>query len=227
MTVATILPSNYPALDKLPPTDSPEVQQWILEVNQSGIVIPDIPVTQPGGCAANAAAAADTSRCWWTCGGCVRPTDITTCPDKLTWGLTYDDGPAFYTPNLLQYLNQNALKTTFFVVGSRAISYPALLQEEYMAGHQLAAHTWSHPSMTTVSTEGLIAELGWSKKIIKDVTGVTPVYFRPPYGDIDDRVRAIVQAMGLIPVIWTRISPEATFDTGGASFSLNLSLCDR
>ncbi|PSR80727.1 hypothetical protein PHLCEN_2v6643 [Hermanssonia centrifuga] len=212
--LATVIPTNYPKLDVLPPTDSPEVLQWIAEVNASGITIPDIPVTVLGGCPANPAAAADTTRCWWSCGGCVRDSDITTCPDKLTWGLTYDDGPAPYTPDLLQYLNANDLTTTFFVVGSRAISYPALLQEEYMAQHQIAVHTWSHPYMTTVSTEGLIAELGWSKKIIKDVTGVTPIYFRPPYGDIDDRVRAIAKAMDLIPVMWTRISPLATFDTG-------------
>jgi hypothetical protein len=36
---------------------------------------------------------------------------------------------------------------------------------------------------------------------------------RPPFGDIDDRVRAISLAMGLTPVMWTRISPLATFDT--------------
>jgi hypothetical protein len=33
---------------------------------------------------------------------------------------------------------------------------------------------------------------------------VTPNTFRPPYGDIDDRVRAIALAMGLQPIIWTR-----------------------
>jgi len=55
--------------------------------------------------------------------------------------------------------------------------------------------------------------LGWSKKVIKDVLGVTPNMMRPPYGDIDNRVRAISLAMGLFPVIWTRISPQATFDT--------------
>lgn len=214
--VATLVPANYPALDKPPPTDSPEVLQWIAEVNASGVAIPNIPPTVAGGCPTNPQAASDQSRCWWTCGGCVRDTDITTCPDKLTWGLTYDDGPAPYTPDLLQFLDANDLKTTFFVVGSRAISYPALLQEEYMDQHQIAVHTWSHPAMTTVSTEGVIAELGWSKKIIKDVLGVTPVYWRPPYGDIDDRVRAISLAMGLTPIMWTRISPEATFDTNGA-----------
>jgi peptidoglycan/xylan/chitin deacetylase (PgdA/CDA1 family) len=211
----SLSPANYPALDKPPPTDSPEVQQWIQEVQNSGITIPDLEPTQPGGCAANPQFATDQSRCWWTCGGCVRDTDISDCPDQNTWGLTYDDGPALYTPNLLQYLDQNNLKSTFFAVGSRCISYPALLQEEYMAGHQIAVHTWSHPAMTTVSTEGVIAELGWSKKVIKDVLGVTPLFWRPPYGDIDDRVRAIGKAMGLEPIMWTRLSTTATFDTNG------------
>ena len=102
------------------------------------------PTNDSGACSANAEAAADSSRCWWTCGGCVRDTDITTCPDKLTWGLTYDDGPAPYTPDLLQYLDAHDLKTTFFVVGSRVIERPTMLVEEYMQGHEISVHTWSH-----------------------------------------------------------------------------------
>ncbi|TCD70644.1 chitin deacetylase [Steccherinum ochraceum] len=212
--LSTVSPANYPALDKSPPTDSPEVQAWIAEVNASGITIPNIAPTVAGGCAANAQAAADQSRCWWTCGGCVRDTDITTCPDKLTWGLTHDDGPAPYTPNLLQYLAQVNLSTTFFNVGSRVISYPNTIRDAYMAGNQVAVHTWSHPQMTTLTNEEIIAELGWTRKVMRDVLGVTPLYWRPPYGDIDDRVRAIGQAMNLIPVMWTRLSPTVTFDTG-------------
>jgi peptidoglycan/xylan/chitin deacetylase (PgdA/CDA1 family) len=138
---------------------------------------------------------------------------VTTCPTHGQWGLTYDDGPSWYTPNLLQYLDQQNLKATMFVVGSRAISYPHLLQNEYMAGHQIAVHTWSHHYLTSMTNEQIIAELGWSRKIIKDVTGVTPTFMRPPFGDIDDRVRNISMAMNLIPVMWTRISPTATFDT--------------
>jgi peptidoglycan/xylan/chitin deacetylase (PgdA/CDA1 family) len=162
------------------------VKQWIKEVESSGVTIPNITATVEGGCAANPAAIADDkNRCWWTCGGCTRDTDITTCPDKLTWGLTYDDGPALYTPNLLQYLDQNSLKATFFVVGSRAISYPALLQNEYLAGHQIGVHTWSHHSLTQMTNQQIIAELGWSKKIIKDVLGVTPNMWRPPFGDME------------------------------------------
>ncbi|KAI0052911.1 carbohydrate esterase family 4 protein [Auriscalpium vulgare] len=211
--IATLAPANYPPLDKPPPTDSPQVLQWIQDVQNSGVTIPSFTPTVAGGCPANPAAVSDSTRCWWTCGGCTRKTDITTCPDKMTWGLTYDDGPAPYTPDLLNYLEQAKLKSTFFVVGSRAISYPALLQQEYLAGHQIAVHTWSHPSLTTLTNEEIIAELGWTKKIIKDVLGVTPTMMRPPFGDIDDRVRAICQAMNLTPVMWTRISPTATFDT--------------
>ncbi|KAH7338344.1 hypothetical protein B0J17DRAFT_695227 [Rhizoctonia solani] len=213
-----IVPSNYPPLDQIPPLNSPEVLQWIKEVQNSGVAIPGFSATQSGGCGdpANAAAVANASAsgtCWWTCGGCTRDTDITTCPDQKTWGMSFDDGPSPYTPNLLQYLDQQNLKSTFFIVGSRAISRPEILQAEYMGGHQLSVHTWSHPSLTTLSNEQIIAELGWTKKAIKDITGVTPNTMRPPYGDIDDRVRAICKAMGLTPIIWT--------SAGGSDFDTN------
>jgi len=47
---------------------------------------------------------------------------------------------------------------------------------------------------------------------IKAVLGVTPNTMRPPYGDIDDRVRAIAQVMGLTPILWTGTG-AGQFDT--------------
>jgi len=81
-----------------------------------------------------------------------------------------------------------------------------------MSGHQLSVHTWSHHHLTTLSNEEIIAELGWTKKAIKDITGLTPNTMRPPYGDIDDRVRAICKAMDLTPIMWSNISNHY-FDT--------------
>ncbi|KAL5495672.1 CDA2_1 [Sanghuangporus weigelae] len=217
---AGLISTNYPPMDRPPPTNSTEVQQWIQDVQNSGFSIPNISVTVgSAACSANPDAVADTSRCWWTCGGCTRDTDIVACPDTLHWGLTYDDGPAFYTPNLLQYLDEHQLKTTFFTIGSRILEFPHTLQTEYMGGHQIGVHTWSHPPLTTLTNEEIIAEFGWTKKITKDILGVTPNTFRPPFGDIDDRVRTIALAMGLKPVIWTRLSTTATFDTG--DFNIN------
>jgi len=212
-----IKPSDFPTLDKTPPTDTPQVQQWYSEVLNSGINIPDLSPTNPGGCGNNTDIVSDTSRCWWTCGGCQNATDITTCPNKYQWGLTHDDGPGPYTPNLLQYLESVNLRTTFFVIGSRAIEYPYTVQTEYMTGHQICVHTWSHPYMTTLTTEQVVAELGWAKAILKAITGVTPLCWRPPYGDVDDRVRAIAQAMNLETIIWTGVNigqpNHFTFDT--------------
>ena len=45
---------------------------------------------------------------------------------------------------LLHYLDQMDLKSTFFVVGSRVIERPQIVVEEYMSGHELSVHTWSH-----------------------------------------------------------------------------------
>lgn len=87
-----------------------------------------------------------------------------------------------------------------------------MLQAEYMGGHQLSVHTWSHPTLTTLTNEQIIAELGWTREAIKQITGVTPNTMRPPYGDIDDRVRAIANAMKLTPVIWTSAN-GGSFDT--------------
>lgn len=208
--------SAFPALDRVPPIDSPLVRGWINEIDWSKV--PKIQPNGLNGCSNQTNADAvnksgEDENCWWTCGGCTRPTDIVSCPNKGTWGASFDDGPSPDTPTLLRYLDQQKLKTTFFVVGSRVLSRPAMLQYEYQTGHQISIHTWSHPYLTTLSNAEIVAELGWSKKVIKDVLGVTPNTMRPPYGDIDDRVRYIAMAMGLTPIIWTTAPSGQTFDT--------------
>ena len=45
---------------------------------------------------------------------------------------------------LLNYLVKKDIMATFFVVGSRVIERPDVLIEEYMAGHEISVHTWSH-----------------------------------------------------------------------------------
>ncbi|KAL5537167.1 CDA2_1 [Sanghuangporus sanghuang] len=207
----TIVSSEWPTMDQMPSTDSAEVQEWMTELE--GFDIPDLSTTD-GTCAGSPEAAADAAnRGWWTCGGYTRGTDIVACPDKLTWGMSFDDGPGFYTTKLLDYLDERDLKSTFFVVGSRVIQNPEILRAEYLAGHEISMHTWSHPDLTKLTNEQIVAEFGWTRKAIQTVLGVTPVTMRPPYGDIDDRVRAISLAMGMVPIIWTRGKNNEQFDT--------------
>lgn len=69
-----------------------------------------------------------------------------------------DDGPSPYTPRLLNLLEAQDISTTFFIVGSRAISRPEMVQAEYMLGHQLSVHSWAHSSLTTLSNEEIVRQ---------------------------------------------------------------------
>ncbi|GAA5972186.1 hypothetical protein JCM11641_002533 [Rhodosporidiobolus odoratus] len=214
--LTSISAANFPPLDKRPPLNSPQMQSWLEEAELDSV--PVIGLTGVGGCG-NATFNADAiskagpdDNCWWTCGGCTRDADVDSCMDKMHFGVSFDDGPSPNTPRLLAYLAEHDIKATFFVVGSRAISYPNILQAIHQAGHQISVHTWSHPAMTTISNEEIVAELGWTREVIKTVTGVSPTTWRPPYGDIDDRVRYIALKLGMSAYQWT-VDGTLAFDT--------------
>ncbi|KAJ1307055.1 hypothetical protein OPQ81_008034 [Rhizoctonia solani] len=210
--------SSYPPGGQHLPTDSPEVKEWLAEIAASGVTIPDIPPNKvlpedapPGTtlCSLNqeaSSAGGASGSCWWSCSSCTRDTDVVTCPDKMAWGLTFDDGPSPYTPKVLNYLADKNLKASFYVIGANVI----------------ASHTWTHPQLTTLTNEQIVAELGWTRKAIQAVLGVTPRYFRPPYGDCDDRVRAIAKGLGLTPVIWSEgfDTDDWSVNSGGVSTQL-------
>ncbi len=65
--------------------------------------------------------------------------------------LTFDDGPMRrYTERILQALDEQCTKATFFSVGRMAISDPAMLQEVARRGHTIGVHTWSHKKLPSL-----------------------------------------------------------------------------
>lgn len=159
--------------------------------------------------------------CWWSFGKCTRPKlaglspDISTCPQPNTFGFTLDDGPncshnAYY--DLLRQTNQ---KASLFYVGSNVIDWPLEAQRGLADGHEICSHTWSHKYMTGLTNEQAFAELYFSKKIIKDVLGITVQCWRPPFGDTDDRIRFIAASLGLSTVLWDNDVNDFRFATLG------------
>ncbi|KAI0315024.1 hypothetical protein OF83DRAFT_1201766 [Amylostereum chailletii] len=215
-TVFVYSAAEWPPSNTVPDTTSPEVKEWLKELD--GVEIPNWAPTVDGSCANDPVAVSEAEkRRWWTCGKYTGVSDILVCPDKLTWGLTFDDGPSDTSKpskplKLLKYLGEKDLSATFFVVGSRVVEQPTILIEEYMQGHEIGVHTWSHSPLTSLTNEQIVAELGWTREAIRRVIGVSPLTMRPPYGDLDDRVRAISLAMGMIPVGWTS-GPSGPMDT--------------
>ncbi|KAJ3268521.1 chitin deacetylase, partial [Terramyces sp. JEL0728] len=138
-----------------------------------------------------------------------------TCRGKTDWALTYDDGPSQYTPGVVEQLTKHNFRGTFFVVGAQAKKYPQILIQAYKAGMEIGVHTWSHPVMTSLSNEQIVAEIMYTFNIIKDIIGVECRYFRAPYGTTDTRLRGIAQALGFVMIRWNRDTGDAT--TNGRS----------
>ncbi|KAI7862008.1 hypothetical protein BDF14DRAFT_1737275 [Spinellus fusiger] len=146
--------------------------------------------------------------CWWSAGQCSTPktpginADIVECPQPQTWGLTFDDGPNCSHNAFYDFLAQQKQKASMFYIGSNVIDWPYGAMRGVKDGHHIAAHTWSHRMMTTLTNDEVLAELYYSVKAIKYITGVTPLYWRPALGDIDDRVRWIATQLNMTAILW-------------------------
>lgn len=116
---------------------------------------------------------------------------------------TYDDGPdEKITPIILDALQSVHAKLTFFWLGSLIKSYKSIAQRAAREGHHLASHSWSHPDLTKLSPTDLANEVLWTEEQIKDVVGMRPKYFRPPYGSISKGVYNYITNRGYKVVLW-------------------------
>jgi len=146
--------------------------------------------------------------CWWTATQCTvpklagLPTDISTVPEPNTLGYAFDDGPNCSHNAFYDYLTEQNQKATMFYIGSSVLNWPLQAQRALADGHEICVHTWSHRYMTSFNNTGAFAELYYTMQVIQLATGVTPTCWRPPYGDIDDRIRYIANALNLTTVIW-------------------------
>lgn len=70
--------------------------------------------------------------------------DIAKSNEKKAY-LTFDDGPTIKaTVKILDILNEENVKATFFVVGKHVKEYPELVKREYQEGHYIANHGYNH-----------------------------------------------------------------------------------
>ena len=126
---------------------------------------------------------------------------------RVAW--TVDDGAS--TSALGRYvsmLEKNpSVKITFFVLSGAPswTKYAARLKALQDNGQiQLANHTASHRKLTALSDARIIAELNSCENFCLAKFGMTTKpYFRPPYGEIDDRVIRVAASIGFTkPILW-------------------------
>ncbi|KAF9075809.1 glycoside hydrolase/deacetylase [Rhodocollybia butyracea] len=149
---------------------------------------------------------------------CKIATDTWDAPDNCL-GVGFDDGPTPASPPLLDFLQSNNQTATHFMIGTNIIANHESFTRSVLLGNDIAVHTWTHPYMTTLSNEDVLAQLGWTMQVIHDSTGGrVPRFWRPPYGDTDARVSAIArEVFGMDAIIWNQDTEDWSLTTGGTT----------
>lgn len=121
-----------------------------------------------------------------------------------TWSLTYDDGPAATTPEVLKNLQEKKIPATFFMLAQQVEKLPKTALSIKEAGHDLASHSYTHAQLTKEGVN-LEKEIGSSKKTIETKLDTKVKLFRLPYGAGVSvaRVRQKIADHGMIHVFWT------------------------
>jgi peptidoglycan/xylan/chitin deacetylase (PgdA/CDA1 family) len=97
--------------------------------------------------------------------------------------LTFDDGPdPEWTPRVLNVLDKEGAKATFFAIGQQAQQSPELIRRIHDAGHAVGNHTFSHRHPWFMSQRTARAQVRDGANAISDVLGLEPKFYRPPHG---------------------------------------------
>ncbi|SGY69041.1 BQ5605_C004g02945 [Microbotryum silenes-dioicae] len=204
------------------------LQIWIETYNQAkaaGKIPSFAPATLSGGepVYASGVDTGEKGVCSWTLAHCFNTNktgayDIEDGPTGHV-GISFDDGPTPASPVLYEFLQSKNLAATHFFIGSNIVNNPDIFDQAVKSGGHIAVHTWAHKLMTTLTDMQVLGELGWTMQIIHDRAGVVPRFWRPPYGDIDNRVRAIAkEVFGLEhAVIWNHDTNDWCLSEGGGS----------
>ncbi|MDQ0193439.1 polysaccharide deacetylase family protein [Paenibacillus wynnii] len=107
-----------------------------------------------------------------------------------------------YILPMLDILDQEQVKVTFFLDGSWLSHNQELAAEMLKRGHELENHAYTHPQMSNLSRARAILEIDKTRKLLENL-GVTNKWFAPPSGDYDQETVEIARGLGLKTVLWT------------------------
>lgn len=118
--------------------------------------------------------------------------------------LTFDDGPNPHaTPAILDTLQREGVRATFFVLGRHADRWPALVRRMADEGHQVGNHGYLHRKLHRRSPGYVRADLMRGAAAIERASGVRPRVFRAPHGFRSPWVTPIAASLGQRTIGWS------------------------
>ncbi|RKP13662.1 hypothetical protein BJ684DRAFT_6269, partial [Piptocephalis cylindrospora] len=147
---------------------------------------------------------------------------VMTCSKPGVFALTFDDGPSQYTKTLLDLLEKENIKATFFVLGKAVdeASTGHWAKDAYDKGHQIAIHTYDHPHLNSLTADAVKSQITRTEQALQKVIGTIPNYFRPPYGECSPANQKILEDMGYMIVQWNVDSNDWRYMSDPKKFPL-------
>ena len=168
-------------------------------------------------------------------------------PAQKLIALTFDDGPRPYVlfgtkgdhpaPGLVDILDQNGIKATFFVVGWRltpktwgeprheeniGVTCIDAAEQLIRRGHELEDHTYSHLELRTAEKKNgepwVIHDVDRGAQAIKAVTGTQPRFVRPPDWIITSDARRDIEQQGYRLLTISSENPMALRDVNSLDY---------
>ena len=110
-------------------------------------------------------------------------------PKKKVVALTFDDGPSIYTKDIIDILKEEDVNATFFILGNKVETYQNVLIESIKNGNELGNHSYNHKWLSKLSIKNLTDQIESTQEIIKEKLNYEPVFLRPTYGSVTNRIR--------------------------------------
>lgn len=138
-------------------------------------------------------------------------------PDRKMVAITYDDGPSDSITNwVLDILEENGAKATFFVLGANVNGNSEAMVRAHNMGCEIANHTYNHYDLTECSTDTILSQVNDTNEVIKKYTGVSPVLLRAPGGATNASVSSTVTMPFIYWTVdtrdWEHRDPDSSFE---------------
>ena len=124
-----------------------------------------------------------------------------TGPKKIC--LTFDDGPHENTKTILAVLKKHSIKASFFVIGKNCKAKAEILNQLKEDGHIIGNHSYSHTNnLGWARQQKLEDEINQTNLIVQEITGVKPIFYRPPFGITNPNIARAIKSTNMKSVGW-------------------------
>lgn len=121
----------------------------------------------------------------------------------LTFDACEQNKKSGFDKKIAQILINYKIPATIFLGGKWVLSHPQEIK--FLKNTNLfefGNHSLSHPHLIKMSASAIFKELQQTQNIIKNYTGQTPKYFRPPFGEYNNLLLNTAKNLGLTTIIW-------------------------